>query len=229
MKIPKSSLMKIIPIVLVLIAFIGLFTLFKSPEPIKLPEGYVPPQAGSIERIEDVPGVTDVKRISDFKKTSTLGTMNNSKNVTSRYPIPTPIPYPRMAINYSIKTTSSIRDENSGPNSTFIIVTLDIRNYGYLYFDAHPTKFKIVGRDIRLNRDIDLMPIVNISTGNMLEEVITNNSRAKGDLIFLIDRRTFRFAPKIVYLDNNYLIFYRQVSQSVMEGKEEKSKPRYED
>lgn len=231
MKIHKKSLITIILIVSSLIALIGLFTFLKPQEPIKLSEGYSSPRGGSVDRIEDIPGVKDVQRFSDVRKNS-VPISNESRNTSGQsrlsrpVPTPTPLPYPRIAINYSIQRTALIRNESAGINSTFIIVTLDIRNYGYIYFDAHPTKFKIVGQD--MGQDIELKPSVNINTGDMLDNIVPNNSRTKGDLIFKVDRKTTTFAPKIIYLNNSYQILYMQVSQSVMEDRKKEKKDKNE-
>jgi len=217
MEIHKKSLVAIMLIVSSLVALIGLFTFIKPQGPIENVR-YSPKD--SIDRIEDIPGVKDVRRFSDIKK----NILNESKNKTVRtvrsvpVPTPTPLPYPRIVINYSIQRTTSIRNESAGANNTFMIVTLDIKNYGYIYFDAHPKRFKIVGKE-------ELKPLVNISTGDMLDDIIPNNSRAKGDLIFKVSKNLFVPFMKIVYVndgDNSYQILYRQVSQSVMEDKKEK-------
>lgn len=232
MKIQKNSLMKIVLVAISLIALIGLFTLFKPQEPIKLPEdSYSSPKGFSmVDRIEDVPGVKDVKRFSDVSKNRTIasGGSGGSRNASSRpVPTPTPMPYPRIAINYTTKMTTLIRNESAGTNNTFMIVTLDVRNYGYRYFDAHPTKFKIVAKDGAKN--VEFRPVVNVSTSNMLDDVVPNNSRAKGDLVFRVGIKSRIYSPKIVYLNDSYLILYRQVSQSVMDDIKEEKKSKYEE
>jgi len=205
----------VIAIFVIVVVLIGLFT-FLTP---KVPQ--IDPKLSSSQKefkIEDMPGVTDVKRLDDPKKkvVPTTGATNPKESSKSITPKPTktpkppkPLPYPRISINYSIEKVPSIGNQSAGSGQTFVIVTLDIRNYGYKYFDAHPTKFKI----IRQNEEIS--PLVNISTGNTIDAVIPNNSRAKGDLVFLLSKKSSSFR-KITYVRNDYTIFYKKVSPEMI-------------
>lgn len=175
--------------------------------------------------ISKVPGVTNVQRFSDAEKIAIKNAANRSNRSLrtgtssgTKTPMPTktpkPLPYPRVTINYSVEKTSSVRSNNvnDSRNNTFVIVKLDIRNYGYKYFDAYPGRF-------RMGRNADIIPLVNITTGNMINAVIVNNSRAKGDLLFSLSKKTnigiltYLSADKSV----SYYILYKKVSSSEMD------------
>jgi len=128
------------------------------------------------------------------------------------------LPYPRISINYSTIETDTIRGESAGNKSAFLILRLDIRNYGYKYFDAHPSKFRIDKGNVKI------YPILNISTENMLDVVVPNNSRGKGDLIFLVGKRDTHIGrSSLVYMSRNYTILYNRISSEEMNmvGKDE--------
>ncbi len=157
-------------------------------------------------------GVKDVKSFSDTKKSAT-----SKPNITST-PItkPTrtnreskPLPYPRISINYSVKTARSIGDTKLDKNSTFIIVTLDIRNHGYTYFDAHQSKF-------RMGRSGELRSLTNISSGKTIDAVLPNGSRVRGTLVFLLGKSVNQ--GTLTYVSENksenYNILYKKLSQS---------------
>lgn len=121
------------------------------------------------------------------------------------------LPYPRISINYSTMVVSTIRDESAGNKNVFFILTLDIKNHGYKYFDAHPSKFVIDKGGKKI------YPILNVSVDNMLDVVIPNNSRGKGDLIFLVgERETYIGRSSIVYMSKNYTILYNRMSSEEM-------------
>jgi len=189
-------------------------------------------------------GYTNIKKFSDVRKEKLNETIRKIENETNATKVvrkkmsmeernmpdpqrslgtgtriiktPKPLPYPRISINYSVEKTSSIRSETTDDNHTFVIITLDIRNYGYKYFDAYPTKFKIVMQ----NKEI--IPLVNISTGSMIDEVIPNNSRSKGDLIFILKKREASSIPKLTYIQGGYEILYKKISSSEMNREENK-------
>lgn len=201
----KNKLLIMFIIIFFILLIIGLPTVRKVQVPT------IPSDEKSYNKstdIENVPGVTDVKKFSDRFNISKQAVAGKSPAAVSK-PTPTlkPLPYPRISINYSMARTSSIRNESLDKNYTFLIITLDIRNYGYKYFDAHPAKFKIA------LWDREIVPLLNISTGNMLDEVIPDNSRTKGDLVFLLSKRQTG-NPRIVYTSGNYEIIYAPVSAS---------------
>ena len=202
----------------IIIATVGIFVLligvytFLSPQSI---QSITPSKSVQKEfRIEDVPGITGIKRISDSNKNKiyesnknkTTG-LNYSRNITLRpAKTPKPLPYPRITINYSTEKTSSIRKEvvDDERNNTFVILTLDIRNFGYKFFDAHPSKFRIIG-----SQNAEFEPLVNITTGELLDDIIVNNSRAKGDLVFIFQKNRAS-VNKIIYLSGDYTILYHK-------------------
>lgn len=205
-RIAKLNIKKWLPIILlvfILVLIIGAFT-FLRPQEKPLKKTSTGPQQEF--KIEDVKGVTNIKRFSDTVKNLALNKTNKSSSSISRpKPTPVPLPYPRISINYVMRRTSSIRNEIADNNNTFVIVTLDIKNYGYQYFDAHPTKFRLVYSGAQLE------PTVTISTGNVLDEVLSNSSRTKGDLVFLLDKKKASSgALKIAYVDSGYTILYNQ-------------------
>lgn len=207
MDINKSNIKKLLPIVLfviVLTLIIGAFT-FLRPQNIQ-ERKTVDRYEQDITRIEDVPGVINVKRFSDVAKKLTNRTIgSNRSNSRSSPRANISLPYPRISINYVMKRAYSIKNGTAGENNTFIVVTLDIKNYGYEYFDAHPKKFKLI------YRGMELSPIVTVSTGNMLGEVLPNSSRTKGDIIFLLEKKkTVSGVPKITYTDSGYTILYNR-------------------
>lgn len=176
----------------------------------------------STTRIEDIDhSITGVKRFSDAKKDKNTADKTSSSSSSSSSPAPTqtskPLPYPRISINYSIQMVDSIRGNSVDSNSTFVIVMLDIRNYGYRYFDAYPNNFR------GIVRKENIIPLINISTGDTIDDVIPNNSRAKGDLVFLISKKNLM--TKIIYSpvnkSENYYIMYKLVSASEMEDKKQ--------
>lgn len=214
MKVNIKTLLPIILFVFVLVFIIGSFT---STKPEQRPQDFRKPSLDeqNIMRIEDVPGVTDVKRFSQNVKNLTSNKTidrSNTSSSTSGTKVGGSLSYPRILINYVMKRTSLIDNENAGDNKTFIVVNLDIRNYGYQYFDAHPTKFRLA---YTAYTNEEFIPIVTVNTGNVLDEVLVNNSRTKGDLVFLLDnKKVSSGVPKIKYIDgSNYTILYNQESQ----------------
>ncbi len=205
----------ILAVFLTLGALIGSFTFLKP----QVPKLSANDTGINSVNIEDMPVVTDVKRFSDANKKN-IEERQVKVNATPRTGLtstpkpPKPLPYPRISINYSVQKTNSIRGF-SVSNSSFLIVTLDIRNFGYKYFDAHPTKFKI-------DSGGGIEPFVNVSTGNMLDEVIPNNSRTKGDLVFLL-KKGDSFSRNIKYISQDYTIIYRHTSVDEMNQEEEKA------
>jgi hypothetical protein len=199
----------------VLITLIALFMFLRPSDTPKLP---IQEDNGSTITSPDV---TNVKGFSDAKKNVSLNTTNktttNKTGNTRPKPTPKPLPYPRISINFSMKRTDSIGSNSANVNNTFMIVMLDIRNYGYKYFDAFPNNFRGV------SRDNETIPLVNISTGDTIDDVIPNSSRAKGDLIFLVSKK--KPITKIIYSpvnkSENYYIIYKMVSPSEMEDKKE--------
>ena len=165
------------------------------------------------------PDFKDVRKFSDTKK-NVISNKNVQNKTGKIMPIPTPkpLPYPRITINYSIQRTGSIRSNEAGINDTFVIIMLDIRNYGYRYFDAFSNNFRTI-----TTGDNVAIPLVNISTGNMIDDVIPNNSRAKGDLIFLISNK--KLIKKLIFSSinksENYYIIYKIVKPSEIEDKKE--------
>lgn len=180
----------------------------------------VPKQPGSFNENETLkqndfvnqPGITNVQRFTDNRSKGNANNTSGGEIVRSSIIKSTiiagstnsansPLPYPRISINYTVDNVKSIGNKNSGENDTFSLVRLDIRNYGYKYFDAHPSKFRL------LIRDKTFHPIVNITTGSIIDAVVPNSSRAKGDLIFLLSLKDSRANPKITYI-GDYKIVY---------------------
>lgn len=182
-------------------------------------EQYLESQGGGEDtfRIEDVPGVTNVERFSDppNKKDSTKingSGANNTEgaNHTERNiaPVrtPKPLPYPRITINYSVYSVDSLNGQIAGDKEKFVVASTEIRNYGYKYFDAYPTKF-----NLKINNEV-IEPTINASTGNMLDAVLPNNSVTIGDLIFKVNSK-YRINSRssiLIYKDGNYLIMYNK-------------------
>lgn len=202
-----------IPILVIIIfiaALMGAFILLKPQSPEQLINDTKKKQVTI--PFEQRPGVTNVKTFSDAyknKRNASLGKGNTSDN-GSVSPRPTrtpkPLPYPRIEINYTSESVTTIGDESAGEGYKFLIIKMDIRNYGYKYFDAHPTKFAIA----KGNSLID--PIVNVSTENIIDAVIPNNSRAKGDIIFLSKSHQTVSVKKMRYKSDNYKIIFNGVS-----------------
>lgn len=167
-------------------------------------------------RIEDVPGVYNVKRFSDAYKRETIDTNKTGGNYTGASRTvtvtptrtPKPLPYPRITINYSMSSTNSIRGQTAEKDHQFIVLNMEIRNHGYEYFDAYPIKFDLQSHNEIFEADI------NVSTGNMLDAVLPNNSMTVGDVIFKVKSKYRMTNPKIVYKDlykgGNYLIMYNK-------------------
>lgn len=159
-------------------------------------------------------GAKNVGKFSDIKKDaapkSNVTNVTNVKSTTSKKKIK-PLPYPRISINYSIEKTRSIGSNQLDKNSTFLIVTLDIRNYGYTYFDAHQSKF-------RMGKNGEIRPLINVSTGKTIDAVLPNNSRVKGNLMFLVGKRVNQGTIKFVSTNTSesYTILYKKVSESEM-------------
>lgn len=153
--------------------------------------------------IEAQPGITNVHRFSDlYNNLSSQAITNVAGKKTNGFyarpsATPKPLPYPRIAINYSLQTTNSIRGIGAGRNDSFILVSVEIRNFGYNYFDADPRKFRLGS----------LEPILNVSTGNMLDAVVPNNSETQGDLIFLTGNAQ-RESGRLSYVSGEYKIIY---------------------
>jgi hypothetical protein len=198
MKIKKTSLIIFFGIVLLICIFIFL----RPPEPVKIQS-----VATSQPATPDVlAGATNIKRFSDTNKNVVSNVAVSATNKRAPVPVvartPVPPPYPRITINFSSQVVSSIRSNDAG-NGSFIITTLEIQNYGYTYFDASATKFRgMIG-------GLEITPLVNVSTGNMIDAVIPSNSTAKGDLVFLVSKRGTGVG-KIKYLSSGYTILYHQ-------------------
>ena len=176
---------------------------------------------------DEMKGVTNVKGFSNAN-TSNANTTPSSKlnkaNTIRPKPTPVPLPYPRISINYSVTRTRSIGSVSLDKNSTFLLVTLDIRNYGYKYFDAHLSKF-------RMGTNGDLIPLTNISTGKTIDAVIPNNSMARGDMIFLLGKGAYQ--GKLAYTSanksENYYVMYKQVPDYEMNSGQIDQRPVYDD
>ena len=208
----KRSYLIIIVAISISLLLVGIYTFLSS----KQIPSIVPGKSVQKEfRIEDVPGVTNVKRISDSNRNRSQISDSNRSQIAGNYSravtvrpaiTPKPLPYPRIMINYSTETVSSIRNEvvNDERNNTFVILTLDIRNFGYKFFDAHPSKFRIIG-----SQNVEFEPLVNITTRALLNTVIVNNSRAKGDLVFIFKKNRASI-NKIIYLPGDYTILYHK-------------------
>lgn len=205
--------------VFIIAILIGYMGYFNEPEPPKIGKGKNNTNMTN-------PRIIGVKSFSDRNVTppewwpirtdSAANAMNGSTaNATNRSGFVTyerPLPYPRVMINYSTQAIDMIGSENAGDKNIFLVLTLEIRNYGYKYFDAHPSKF-IINRG-----GAKIYPVMNVSTDNMLDVVIPNNSRGKGDLIFLVgERETYIGRSSIEYLSkNDYKILYNQISSEDM-------------
>lgn len=195
-----------------LVVLIGIF-MFSRP-----PDRYIPSNESS-SLPDTIPGAINIKKFSDTKKT-----ISEPKTKTTTAPVqggteasetsepketPIPLPYPRIMINYSVEDTSSIGNNVLDENSTFVLVKLDIKNFGYKYFDAYPNNFRAP------YYDGDLIPLINVSTGNMIDAVIPNNSRAIGDIVFIIPAkanspRDIKYSP--IGNSENYYIMYQEVN-----------------
>jgi hypothetical protein len=188
---------------LIVFALIAYFT---------LQQPYVPPVPSSEgENISSsLPaGITNVRTFGDGKGPvpGTVAYIGTKKMTNGAYAIPSatpkPLPYPRVAISYSLQTTNSIRGIGAGRTKSFILVSVDIRNFGYKYFDADPRKFRLGS----------LEPILNVSTGNLLDAVIPNNSETQGDLIFLTGK-TLGGYGRLSYISGDYEIIYGTITAS---------------
>lgn len=198
-------------VIVSLIVLIGLFIFLRPSDTIKLPVIDKDNSNVSNAALDAARGITGVKKISDAKK----GISGSDSNGTIRpKSTPKPLPYPRISINYSIQRSSSIGGNSVDKNSTFVIVMLDIRNYGYKYFDAFSNNFRGV---LTRNKE-EIRPLVNISTGNMIDAVIPNSSRAKGDLLFLTSKK-ISIRDIIYHSNESYYIIYKKVSPSQIEDK----------
>ena len=213
----KKIIISTLAIFFLVVLLIGAFTFLRPQEPYKIFEKQQ--QNITVTRIEDQPGISNVRRFTD-NRSNVSGYVNP---LSPSFPLVSgqqygttlgtkPLPYPRIMINYSTEITSTIRSENTGEGYLFVIVTLDIRNYGYKYFDAYPTKFVIH----RWNTEVK--PLLNVSTGNIIDAVIPNNSRAKGDLVFKFKERDAFIDPKIKYTSGSYTILYNLVSPWEIKG-----------
>lgn len=195
MKFKKSSLI----IFGAIVFLICLFIFLRPPEPIKIQ---------SVSETQSAPdvlaGATNIKRFSDMNRNVAPNAAVSVTNKRTAGPVvtrtPVPPPYPRITINFSSQSVSSIRSNNAG-NGSFVIVTLEIHNFGYRYFDASASKFRAI------SGSTEIMPLVNVSTGNMLDAVIPNNSTAQGDLVFLVGRKGGRVGT-LRYLIGGYTILY---------------------
>lgn len=187
-----------------LVILVALFIVLRPQGVVKLPINQ-----SDGPSIKNMSGITNVKSFSDFKKNATSRSNATRTGRSSRSRESKPLPYPRISINYSVQKTRSIGSNTLDKNSTFLIVTLDIRNYGYTYFDAHQSKF-------RMGKDGEIRPLINISTGKTIDAVLPNNSRAKGNLIFLlgkgVNQGTIRFIS--TNTSESYNILYKKLSQS---------------
>jgi hypothetical protein len=193
-------------IIISIVFLISLFIFFRPPEPVKI-------QSVSVSQpAEDVlAGATNIKRFSDINRNvasnvavSATNKRTNTNPAITRTPIPPP--YPRITINFSSQAVSSIRGNDAGNdarNYSFIITTLEIQNYGYKYFDASASKFRSgIG-------NTEIRPLINISTGNMIDAVIPSNSSAQGDLVFLVSKRGAGIGM-IRYISGGYTILYHR-------------------
>lgn len=193
-----------------LIILIALFMFLRPSDTPKLPIS----DNGSEEPPVDLSDVTDVKSFSDVNKR----TASNQTGSTVRPErTPKPLPYPRISINYSLQEVSSIGTNKVDENNTLVLVKLDIRNYGYRYFDAYPNNFR------GIVRGQEIIPLINVSTGDIIDAVIPNGSVAKGDLVFMTSKK--RSMTKIIYSPINksdsYKIIYTELSPSEMMDKKE--------
>lgn len=204
MKIDIKKSLPIILFVSVLILIAVAFTVLRPQE--RPPEFNKADYEQTVVRIEDMPGISGVKRFSDAaKNVPTNKTVTNRTSTRINRTREIVLPYPRISINYVIRKVTMIQNESAGDNKTFVLVNLDIKNHGYEYFDAHPKKFRLA------YTDAEYLPIVTLSTGNMLDEVLPNGSRTKGDLIFLLDKKKASSAvPKIKHIDGGYTTVYNQ-------------------
>lgn len=153
---------------------------------------------------KDMIGATNIKTFADALNNKINAQNANANRTKSAYAgrttyTPIPLPYPRISINYTVQRMRTIRGITTDKNNTFIVVSLDIRNYGYKHFDAMPSKFMLGS----------LNPITNVSTGNMIYAVLPNNSETQGDLVFYTSLRQ-GFVYKINYVPGGYTIIYKQ-------------------
>lgn len=231
-KISSKTIVSVLVVLVFVVALIGAFTFLKPQNPSELINKTK--QVKQEIPFEKRPGISNVKTFSDARKNRANRTLdrNASGNVSEILVprrTPKPLPYPRIEINYTSTVTDTIggmsanelgfaeeyehKEDNNTRNKRsykFLIIKLDIRNYGYKYFDANPTRFKIV----KGNRIIE--PIVNVSTGDTIDAVVPNNSRAKGDVIFLLKPRE-PASSKIKYKSNDYKILFKTVTEDEME------------
>lgn len=189
-----------------LIALVILFVILRPQGITKLPINE------SDKPTMNMSGVTNVKSFSDMKKnTTSKSNIVITPTIKRTNRESKPLPYPRISINYSVKTTRSIGDNKLDKNSTFVIVALDIRNHGYTYFDAHQSKF-------RMGKNGELRPLTNISSGKTIDAVLPNGSRVRGTLVFLLGKSVNQ--GTLTYVSENksenYNILYKKLSQSQM-------------
>lgn len=216
----RSIIFGIVLTVFVIIILIGFFTLI-NPDPDKIVSfknaTTNKTMRSGIYNVGKFSDPNSSKKSSIWWSTQVLGNRSKSAwNITSGIGSQgevdrwgRPLPYPRISISYSVYPTYTIGTEEAGENNMFLVFTVEIRNYGYEYFDAHPSKFRIV-------RNKKIEPLVSISNGNVLDVVIPNNSKGKGDLIFLIEKgRTFG-NPRLEYTLKNYKIIYNSASPEDM-------------
>ncbi len=195
-----------------LIVLIGLFVTLRPQDTVELPIQRDRDNGSSVDTLP--PEMYNIERFSDARKNISHDSGSRGTGVRTARPKPTPkpLPYPRVLINYSMRTTRSIGSNSLDKNSMFVIVTLDIRNYGYRYFDAHPNKF-------RIGKSGEIEPLINVSTGKIMDAIVPNNSRAKGDIVFLLDKKArqgkIKYSP--ANKSENYYIIYKQVSLSDIE------------
>lgn len=230
----KKSLLLFICILVFLII---LYVIIPKSEPVTIPNINKNTTGGEVEKISKG---RDVQKMSDIWKLYNsyngrywyeyINSSNMSYNGSNRpyngyyngtlyyngVPVvtPTPIfekplPYPRIMINYTTTWVDVLRNQTLETDYKFVIITLEIKNYGYKYFDAYPTKFRIHG----------LEPLVNVSTGNNLDAVLSNNSKTVGDLVVIL-KYGQTYGPKLTYTNSSYTIIYERISDRIL-GKEE--------
>lgn len=187
-----------------IVLLIGLFMFLRPPEPVR-----IQPTAATQSAPDVLAGATNIKRLSDARKnviSNVAVSATNKRANTNTNPVitrtPIPPPYPRITINFSSQSVSSIRSNDAG-NGSFVIVTLEIQNFGYRYFDASASKFRST------SGNTEIRPLVNVSTGNMLDAVIPSNSTAQGDLVFLVGRKGGTVG-RVRYISGGYTILYHQ-------------------
>jgi hypothetical protein len=173
-----------------------------------LQKPYVPPvpSGGGDENLSPASsGITNVRTLWDGKGPlpGTVGGNVGSNKVGAGTNIPhgfgiapKAVPYPRIEIHYSLSNAGSINGVSANKGYYFLVTNIQIQNFGYKYFDAHPSKFVIT------NYNTAVAPSVDVSTGNMLNSVLPNNSITKGDLVFSLN--THFGAAKLEYVNGDY-------------------------